>query len=77
MLANAGGVISSYFEQVQSNNNYYWQKSEVLGQLDVKMTSAFINVSDFARKQQTTLREAAYLIAVDRVSQACSKRGWI
>jgi len=77
MLANAGGVISSYFEQVQSNNNYYWQKSEVLGQLDVKMTSAFINVSDFAKKQETTLREAAYLIAVERVSRACSKRGWI
>ena len=37
-LANAGGVTCSYFEQVQSNMNYYWEKDEVLGKLDVKMT---------------------------------------
>ena len=40
ILANAGGVTCSYFEQVQSNMNYYWEKDEVLGKLDVKMTSA-------------------------------------
>ena len=37
-LANAGGVTCSYFEQVQSNMNYFWEKDEVLGKLDVKMT---------------------------------------
>ena len=41
-LANAGGVTCSYFEQVQSNMNYYWEKDEVLGKLDVKMTAAFL-----------------------------------
>ncbi|PLW96595.1 MAG: glutamate dehydrogenase, partial [Marinilabiliales bacterium] len=42
-LANAGGVTCSYFEQVQSNMNYYWEKDEVLSKLDLKMTSAFIS----------------------------------
>ncbi|MDY7109779.1 MAG: Glu/Leu/Phe/Val dehydrogenase, partial [Planctomycetota bacterium] len=46
LLANAGGVTCSYFEQVQSNMNYFWEKDEVLGKLDVKMTSAFISVSE-------------------------------
>ena len=44
-LANAGGVTCSYFEQVQSNMNYFWEKDEVLGKLDVKMTSAYLAVS--------------------------------
>jgi glutamate dehydrogenase (NAD(P)+) len=76
-IANAGGIISSYFEQVQSAANYYWEKDEVLGKLDVKMTSAFIAVSDMARKRKLPLREAANLIAVSRVAQACKDRGWV
>ena len=50
-LANAGGVTCSYFEQVQSNMNYFWEKDEVLGKLDLKMTSAFIAVSDLAPRE--------------------------
>ena len=76
-LANAGGVTCSYFEQVQSNANYYWRKDDVLGQLDTKMTSAYIDVSDFARRNKLNLRDAAYMIAVDRVAQACRARGWV
>jgi len=76
-LSNAGGVTCSYFEQVQSNANYYWRKDDVLGQLDTKMTSAFIDVSDFAKNHQLFLRDAAYMIAVDRVAQACRLRGWV
>jgi glutamate dehydrogenase (NAD(P)+) len=76
-LANAGGVTCSYFEQVQSNMNYFWGKDEVLGKLDVKMTSAFIAVSDFARKHNLYMRDAAYVISVDRVAQACRDRGWV
>jgi hypothetical protein len=45
-LANAGGVTCSYFEQVQSNMNYFWEMDEVLGKLDTKMTAAFTRVSD-------------------------------
>ena len=76
-VANAGGVTCSYFEQVQSNMNYFWEKDEVLGKLDVKMTSAFIAVSEFARRQKLSMRDAASMIAVDRVARACKDRGWV
>jgi glutamate dehydrogenase len=76
-LANAGGVTCSYFEQVQSNANYFWEKDEVLGKLDVKMTSAYIAVSELARKQKLFMRDAAYVIGVSRVAQACRDRGWV
>ncbi len=76
VLANAGGVICSYFEQVQSNMNYYWRKDEVFGKLDSQMTSAYYDVSSFAEKQNFSLRDAAYVIAVDRVARACQDRGW-
>ena len=76
-LANAGGVTCSYFEQVQSNTNYYWSKDEVLGKLDSIMTAAFIAVSELSRKKKIYMRDAAYMIAVDRVAQACKSRGWI
>jgi glutamate dehydrogenase (NAD(P)+) len=76
-LANAGGVTCSYFEQVQSNMNYYWGKDEVLGKLDNKMTDAFIAVSELAKKKNLYMRDAAYVIAIDRVAQACKDRGWV
>jgi len=76
-LANAGGVTCSYFEQVQSNMNYFWEKDEVLGKLDVKMTAAFVAVSELARKRRLPMRDAAYAIAVSRVAQACRDRGWV
>lgn len=76
-LANAGGVTCSYFEQVQSNMNYYWEKDEVLGKLDVKMTSAFLDVSELAKKRDVSMRDAAYIIAISRVAQACKDRGWV
>jgi glutamate dehydrogenase len=77
LLANSGGVICDYFEQVQGNMNYYWKKDEVLGKLDVHMTSAYLSLNDFARKNKMRMREAAYIIAVDRVAQACRERGWV
>jgi glutamate dehydrogenase (NAD(P)+) len=77
ILANAGGVTCSYFEQVQSNMNYYWEKDEVLGKLDVKMTSAFNDVLEFAKKKNLPMRRAAFSIAVARVAQACKDRGWV
>lgn len=76
-LANAGGVTCSYFEQVQSNMNYYWQKEEVLGKLDTKMTTAYVAVSDLAKRRGLSMRDAAYVIAVNRVASACKDRGWI
>ena len=76
-LANAGGVTCSYFEQVQSNMNYYWGRDEVLGKLDVKMTSAYVAVSEIVRKRKLYMRDAAYIIAIDRVARACRDRGWV
>lgn len=76
-LANAGGVTCSYFEQVQSNMNYFWEKDEVLGKLDLKMTSAFQSVVDLSKKRKLYMRDAAYLIAINRVAQACKERGWV
>jgi len=76
-LANAGGVTCSYFEQVQSNMNYFWEKDEVVGRLDLKMTSAFLAVSELARKKKLFMRDAAYVIAINRVAQACRDRGWV
>ena len=76
-LANAGGVTCSYFEQVQSNMNFYWEKDEVLARLDSKMTAAFHAVSELARKRKLFTRDAAYVIAINRVAQACRDRGWV
>jgi len=76
-LANAGGVTCSYFEQVQSNMNYYWPKEEVLQKLDQKMTAAFLAVSELASRKKLYMRDAAYVIAVGRVAQACRDRGWV
>jgi glutamate dehydrogenase (NAD(P)+) len=76
-LCNAGGVTCSYFEQVQSNMNHYWSREEVLSQLDHKMTAGFKAVSDLARKKNVTMRDAAYMIAISRVAEACRLRGWI
>jgi glutamate dehydrogenase (NAD(P)+) len=77
ILANAGGVTCSYFEQVQSSMNYYWEKDEVLGKLDVKMTAAFHSVLELAKEKGLSMRDAAFYIAIARVAQACRDRGWI
>lgn len=76
-LANAGGVTCSYFEQVQSNMNFFWPREEVLDRLDQKMTTAFHAVYDLAKKKKISMRDAAYVIAISRVAQACKDRGWV
>jgi glutamate dehydrogenase len=76
-LANAGGVTCSYFEQVQSNMNFFWDKEEVLSKLDAKMTSAFRSVYELAKKNKLFMRDAAYVIAISRVARACKDRGWV
>jgi glutamate dehydrogenase (NAD(P)+) len=77
LLANVGGSVCSYFEQVQGSMNYYWRRDEVLGKLDVHMTDAYLAVREVAQKDGVDLREAAYRIAVSRVAQACQERGWV
>jgi glutamate dehydrogenase (NAD(P)+) len=74
-LCNAGGVSCSYFEQVQANMNFYWEKDEVLGRLDGVMTKAFNAMADLAESRRVYMRDAAYMIAVERVAQAARLRG--
>ena len=76
-LANAGGVTCSYFEQVQCNANFFWPKEEVLDRLDQKMTQAFHAVADLAEQTGEFMRDAAYMIAIQRVATACHLRGWV
>lgn len=77
LLANAGGITGGYLEQVQSSNNLYWSKDEVLSRLDIMLTNAFTTVSEFADKRRLSMRDAALAIAIDRVATASSLRGWI
>jgi glutamate dehydrogenase (NAD(P)+) len=76
-LANAGGVTVSYFEQVQNGYNFYWELKEVHWRLAEKMTRAFRAVHAMAVRERIELRQAAYLVAVARVAEACKLRGWV
>jgi glutamate dehydrogenase len=76
-LCNAGGVIVSYFESVQNDMNYYWELEEVLTKLDQKLTNAFASVWGVADRRSVYTRDAAYMVAIDRVVQSMSLRGWV
>lgn len=76
-LCNAGGVTTSYFEQVQNDMNFYWSKEEVLKKLDAKMTQAFHDVLELSVKEGIYMRDAAYMVAIRRVVEAMELRGWV
>jgi glutamate dehydrogenase (NAD(P)+) len=57
--------------------NYYWDKDEVLHKLDSKMTSAFNSVYELSVSKGYKMRDAAYVIAINRVAQAAKSRGWV
>jgi len=76
-LCNAGGVTVSYFEGVQNDMNYYWTHDEVLERLDTKMTLAFNSVVEMAEGEGVRMRDAAYMVAIDRVVKAMELRGWL
>lgn len=76
-LCNAGGVTVSYFEGVQNDMNYYWTKEEVLEKLDTKMSIAFNSVLEMSLKSNAYTRDAAYMVAIDRVVKAMQLRGWV
>jgi glutamate dehydrogenase len=77
VLANAGGVTGSYFEQVQGSANAYWRRDRIFHELDERLRAAFRAVHDTADHGEMSLRDAAYLIAVDRVAKSCRARGWV
>lgn len=75
ILANAGGVVVSYFEQVQNSHNYYWTEKEVLEKLEKIMVDAFNGVWEQKEKYNTSLRMGAYALSVERVALAMKYRG--
>lgn len=75
ILANAGGVVVSYFEWVQNISNYYWSKEEVNEKLDSKITKAFETVVKEKERYKVDFRMAAYVLAVKRVAWAMQFRG--
>lgn len=77
ILANAGGVTVSYFEQLQNNSNYYWSESEVEQKLESKMRNSTEEVCEVATKYQTHLRAGAYIIALKRIIEAMQARGMV
>ncbi|MEX5270662.1 Glu/Leu/Phe/Val dehydrogenase [Kocuria sabuli] len=75
ILANAGGVIVSYFEWVQSNQAYWWSAAEVDARLETRMLAAWEKVLAVAAERGLSLREAATVTAVQRVADAHLTRG--
>lgn len=76
-LCNAGGVTVSYFEGVQNDQNFYWAKEEVNQRLDQKMTEAFASVLNMSLDKKVYMRDAAYMVAIDKVVKAMKLRGWV
>jgi|CXWL01.1.fsa_nt_gi glutamate dehydrogenase/leucine dehydrogenase len=75
ILANAGGVTVSYFEQVQNAYLYYWNEEETFVRLKKIMDDAFNTVWDMKEKHQIDMRNAAYMVAIKRVTDAMRLRG--
>lgn len=76
-LCNSGGVTVSYFEGVQNDQNFYWSREEVLDRLNHKMTMAFKSVLDMSLSKKVYMRDAAYMVSIDKVVKAMKLRGWI
>jgi glutamate dehydrogenase (NAD(P)+) len=75
ILANAGGVVVSYFEWVQDRYGYFWKEAEVNERLEEKMVAAFDAVWSTKEKFEVDARTAAYILAVDRIIEARRLRG--
>ncbi|MBV9133909.1 MAG: Glu/Leu/Phe/Val dehydrogenase, partial [Chloroflexi bacterium] len=75
ILANAGGVVVSYFEWVQDRYGYFWKEPEVNERLEEKMVLAFDAVWSTRDRFEVDARTAAYILAVDRIMEARKLRG--
>jgi glutamate dehydrogenase (NAD(P)+) len=77
VMANAGGVVVSYFEWAQNLQHFRWDEREVNDKLGTVMRRAYREVSGRARDEDIDLREAAYLVGIERVVEASRTRGYI
>ena len=75
ILANAGGVTTSYFEWVQNRHGYYWELDDVNARLEKKMVEAFQAVLNTSLKYKVDMRTAAYIVAIARVGTVTKLRG--
>ncbi len=76
ILANAGGVVVSYFEWVQDRYGFFWPESDVIARLEEKMNAAFASVWDEAALHSVDLRTGAYILAIKRLIEARRLRGF-
>lgn len=75
ILANAGGVIVSYFEWVQNREGFYWEEDLVAGRLREKMMNAYRKVREYSIGERVAMREAAYMLALKKIARAVRVRG--
>jgi glutamate dehydrogenase/leucine dehydrogenase len=75
ILANAGGVVVSFFEWVQNLNNDYWEEDKVLEKLKSTMVASFNDVYGICTEENSSMRRAAYQLAVKRILHAERLRG--
>jgi len=76
ILANAGGVVVSYFEWVQGLQYYFWRESEINSRLEELIIRAFNQVTALAKRERVNLRTAALMLGVQRVAQGFQLRGF-
>jgi len=75
ILANAGGVVTSYFEWVQDLQSFFWNLEDVRSKLTEIMKRAFAEAWDMAQEKNTDLRSASFMLAVKRIADAIEQRG--
>jgi glutamate dehydrogenase (NAD(P)+) len=75
ILANSGGVTTSYFEWVQDRYGYFWEEKDVNERLEKKMCEAFDAVLKTSIKYEVDMRTAAYIVAIQRVGTVTRMRG--